>query len=57
MTLVEVIVSVAILGIVAVGFFVFLSNRTYPSVYEQNNLVRYNIRTRMQQVMYQSILH
>jgi CubicO group peptidase (beta-lactamase class C family) len=37
--------------------FVFLSNRTYPSVYEQNNLVRYNIRTRMQQVMYQSILH
>lgn len=37
--------------------FVFLSNRTYPSVYEQNNLVCYNIRTRMQQVMYQSILH
>lgn len=37
--------------------FVFLSNRTYPSVYEPNNLVRYNIRTRMQQVMYQSILH
>lgn len=37
--------------------FVFLSNRTYPSVYEPNNLVRYNIRTRIQQVMYQSILH
>jgi len=37
--------------------FVFLSNRTYPSALEPNNLVKYNIRTRMQQAMYQSIMH
>lgn len=36
--------------------FVFLSNRTYPSALGPNNLVKYNIRTRMQQVMYQSIM-
>lgn len=36
--------------------FVFLSNRTYPSALAPNNLVKYNIRTRMQQAMYQSII-
>lgn len=36
--------------------FVFLSNRTYPSALGPNNLVRYNIRTRMQQAMYQSLM-
>lgn len=36
--------------------FVFLSNRTYPSALGTNNLVKYNIRTRMQQTMYQSIM-
>lgn len=36
--------------------FVFLSNRTYPSALGPNNLVKYNIRTRVQQVMYQSII-
>lgn len=37
--------------------FVFLSNRTYPSALVPNTLVKYNIRTRMQQAMYQSIMH
>lgn len=36
--------------------FIFLSNRTYPSALGPNNLVKYNIRTRMQQAMYQSII-
>lgn len=36
--------------------FVFLSNRTYPSALAPNNLVKYNIRTRMQQTMYQSVM-
>lgn len=36
--------------------FVFLSNRTYPSALSPNTLVKYNIRTRMQQAMYQSIM-
>lgn len=35
--------------------FVFLSNRTYPSASDPNRLALLNIRTRMQQAMYQSI--
>lgn len=35
--------------------FVFLSNRTYPRAFNHKNLTKLNIRTRMQQAMYQSI--
>lgn len=35
--------------------FVFLSNRTYPCAFDHNNLTKMNIRTRMQQAMYQSL--
>lgn len=35
--------------------FVFLSNRTYPQAFDHKNLTRLNIRTRMQQAMYQSL--
>ncbi len=37
--------------------FVFLSNRTYPTSYGQNNLVKLGIRSRIQQAMYQSLMH
>ena len=36
--------------------FVFLSNRTYPLPFERNQLSRLDIRPRMQQAMYQSIM-
>ena len=35
--------------------FVFLSNRTYPRAFDHKNLTKMNIRTRMQQAMYQSL--
>lgn len=37
--------------------FVFLSNRTYPMAYGENNLVKLEIRSRIQQAMYQSLMH
>lgn len=37
--------------------FVFLSNRTYPVAYGQNNLTKLEIRSRIQQAMYQSLMH
>lgn len=36
--------------------FVFLSNRTYPRPFERKNLTKLNIRPRMQQAMYQSLM-
>lgn len=35
--------------------FVFLSNRIYPQVYGSTNLMKLDIRTRIQQTMYQAI--
>lgn len=36
--------------------FVFLCNRIYPRPFDRKNLMRLDIRTRMQQVMYQSLM-
>ena len=35
--------------------YVFLSNRIYPQVYGRDKLMRLDIRTRIQQVIYQSL--
>lgn len=37
--------------------FVFLSNRIYPRPFTQTNLMKLDIRSRIQQTMYQSIKH
>ena len=37
--------------------FVFLSNRTYPVVFGHDNLMKLDIRSRIQQAMYQSIMY
>ena len=36
--------------------FVFLSNRIYPRPFDHKQLMRLNIRPRMQQVMYQALM-
>lgn len=36
--------------------FIFLCNRTYPTPFERKNLTKLNIRPRMQQAMYQSLI-
>lgn len=37
--------------------FVFLSNRTYPVAFGHDNLMKLDIRSRIQQAMYQSIMY